>query len=247
MKISTLISRAVTLAQLLENPKRMKLYRMGGMVPVYAALDAAWFHRLHIRTVLDIGANAGGCSLSMAELLPKATIYAFEPLEDIYQLLCRNVAPYAGRIKTLNCALGETEQSQEFLRYGCTGSSSFLKPSSSFQADDPNASQTEKLIVKTRRLDDVAIELALETPMFVKMDVQGFEDRVMRGGGLTLAKASVIMIESSFVPQYQNQAMFDDVYKTLTAWGFRYFGSMDVQLNKEGLPAWEDALFIKPQ
>ncbi len=99
--------------------------------------------------------------------------------------------------------------------------------------------------VSSKRLDGLANNLNFQVPLCAKLDVQGFEDRVLRGGTNTLSEASVIMIESSFKPLYENQALFDDVYKMLTSWGFRYFGSLDVQPDKTGLPAWEDALFVK--
>ncbi len=88
--LSGLLSRAHTLARLLESPALMKLYRIGGMVPVYTALNKPWFHSLGIKTVLDIGANEGRFAMAMAELLPQSHIFAFEPLPTVYERLCKN-------------------------------------------------------------------------------------------------------------------------------------------------------------
>ncbi len=245
MKVSHLISRAHTLARLLETPALLKLYRIGGMVPIYEALDKPWFHSLGIKTVLDIGANEGRFAMAMAELLPHSRIYAFEPLPTVYEQLCKNAKLYPAHITPINCALGEQDSQVEFFQFAYQGSSSFLKPNDQFKHAAPEHASTTSITVASKRLDDIAHEVKIQTPLCAKLDVQGFENRVLRGGANTLSKANVIIIESFFQPHYEDQAMFDDVYKTLTSWDFRYFGSLDVQSDKTGLPAWEDALFVK--
>jgi len=245
--LSKLISRALTFVRLLENPAQMKLYRTGGMVPVYAAFDKPWFRALHIQTVLDIGANDGRFALALAALLPNACIYAFEPLPEAYQRLRQTAQRHPTQLRAIHCALGDRDGEADFLHYSFEGSSSFLRPSEMFLRTTPEHCQTEQMKVSSRRLDGLveAGEIGIRLPLLAKLDVQGFEDQVLLGGVNTLSQASVILIESFFQAQYVSQAMFADVYARLTAWGFRYSGSIDQHSTDNGLPAWEDALFIK--
>jgi len=80
----------------------------------------------------------------------------------------------------------------------------------------------EKIIVK--RLDDVIREfnLTIGDNMMIKIDVQGYEDKVILGGKDTFSKARVIITEISFVELYQGQVLFDSMYSLFRDLGFIY-------------------------
>jgi hypothetical protein len=83
-------------------------------------------------------------------------------------------------------------------------------------------------------------------PLLVKIDVQGYEDYVLRGGEQTIRRARLIIIETSFQAQYEAQPLFDDVYRTLTGWGFAYVGAIDQLMNpSNGSIVQQDSLFIR--
>jgi hypothetical protein len=97
------------------------------------------------------------------------------------------------------------------------------------------------------RLDTVARTLDLRDPLLIKMDVQGYEDRVLRGGEQTVKRAQVLLVETSFARLYEEQALFEDVHDILRAWGFRYAGSLDQLLNpRTGQALQQDSIFVKP-
>ncbi len=76
--------------------------------------------------------------------------------------------------------------------------------------------------VALARLDDVASNwLAAEDHLFLKLDVQGFEPRVLRGAEATLDRALGIEIELSMVPLYEGQALLPDLVATLHEKHFR--------------------------
>src|SRR5207245_5000762 len=76
--------------------------------------------------------------------------------------------------------------------------------------------------VQVRRLDDVCRDLTLEPEVLVKLDVQGYEDRVIAGAPELLPRVKVVITETSFEPLYVGQPLFDELYKRITALGFRY-------------------------
>ena len=93
-------------------------------------------------------------------------------------------------------------------------------------------------------LDAVAAKLELEDNLFVKIDVQGFECEVIKGGQATLRRAKIVIVETTFRPIYEGQPLFGDVYSALVELGFRYAGS-DGRLDSpvDGAPIQEDSVF----
>ena len=76
-------------------------------------------------------------------------------------------------------------------------------------------------------LDQWAKSHALDDPLLIKIDVQGYEDRVIRGGVDTLKRASLIMTEISFKPLYQCQMLFHELYLLLYSLGFKLTGMVN--------------------
>jgi hypothetical protein len=88
--------------------------------------------------------------------------------------------------------------------------------------------------------------LKLIDPILIKIDVQGFEDKVIAGGADTIKKAKVIIIEVTFKELYTDQPLFHDIYEMLSKLGFTYHGNFDQlpsPVTGEILQA--DAIFIK--
>jgi hypothetical protein len=62
--------------------------------------------------------------------------------------------------------------------------------------------------------------LAGEDVEFIKIDVQGFESEVLKGAQHTLARAAGVHVELSFVPLYEGQSLFQDLWHHLSSLGF---------------------------
>jgi FkbM family methyltransferase len=242
--VVTLTRRLHTLARLLQDPRLLRLRRRGGMVPLFVALDRPWFHALDIATVLDIGAHDGSFAITLDALLPQARIVAFEPLPDCFEKLRARTA--GGRCVAVNAALGEEPGETTFQRLAFSPASSFLTPTRMFRMEYPAASDSTPVNVKVARLDDVAEALGVVEPILAKIDVQGYEDRVLRGGERTLRRARLMIVETSFIASYEGQPLFSDVYRILAGWGFAYAGCLDqLALPSSGRIFQEDSLFIR--
>ena len=101
--------------------------------------------------------------------------------------------------------------------------------------------------IEVRRLDSLAHDLVTSPDIFVKMDVQGFEDKVILGGRETLSKAKVIIAETSFATLYENQPLFGDIHNLLRSLGFSYRGNCAEHFSpKTGERIYEDSVFTKP-
>jgi amino acid adenylation domain-containing protein/FkbM family methyltransferase len=67
--------------------------------------------------VFDVGANIGLFSLLVAQRCPNATIYAFEPIPQVFATLQRNAMLYGWKGKVYPCGLAETSRQQVFTFY----------------------------------------------------------------------------------------------------------------------------------
>ena len=79
----------------------------------------------------------------------------------------------------------------------------------------------------------------------IKMDVQGYEDRVIRGGRETFAKAKAVILEVCLDPLYEHQANFKEIMVLLDDLGFHYAGNLDQNCDKDGHVIFLDAVFVK--
>jgi FkbM family methyltransferase len=242
---SKLIYYAQRAFELALNPYALYVKSQGGIADLYIRLNKPWFYDLQIDTVLDIGGNIGQFSKTMRFMLPDAQIYAFEPLPSCYKImsnLMQGDAKYLG----YNCGLGEKAETLSIVQNSHAPSSSFLPLADKHKEAFPYTAEQQQIQVPVRRLDELADELTLGKNILIKVDVQGFEDKVVKGGLATFAKAKVLIMELSYQELYKSQPLFNDIYQELTKLGFQFYGTMEQMpdpKNKAYLDA--DCIFIK--
>jgi FkbM family methyltransferase len=124
---------------------------------------------------LDVGAHAGGVLGEMVRIAPAGRHMAWEPLPEF---AARLRGEYPG-VEVRQAALSDREGEHEFARIvGAPGWSGFVaRPAA-------GGERVETITVRTERLDDV-LPAGVE-PRFVKIDVEGAEEQVLRGALETL-------------------------------------------------------------
>ncbi len=198
-----------------------------------------------IKTVIDIGADIGQFAKEAREKIPQAQIYSFEPLSQTYKDLVRNMSEDT-QWKSFNYGLGSQNQEMKITLNPHSPSSSLLEKSEFMEKVFPHTQGGSIETIKVRTLDSMAQDIKIEGPLLVKLDVQGYESEVIKGGVQIISKARVILIETSFFALYKQQPLFDDIYNTLRSLGFSYHGSLQTKRNpKTGENLFEDAIFIK--
>jgi len=199
---------------------------------------------MNIQTVLDVGANEGQFARRVRSLLPEATIYSFEPLPHVFNILAK-LQTHDSRFEAINAGLGDELGEVDFEENSFSPSSSMLGVTQRGIGAFPHTSRTKKIRVSMTTLDNWAERRNLQTPMLVKMDVQGFEDRVIRGGARTIRRSDVVVSEVSFVSLYNDQPLFGQIYTSMGALGFRFAGTIE-NLNDPGTGEilQADAIFI---
>ena len=202
-----------------------------------------WLQKLEIKTVLDIGANNGQFISYIRKFLPFAVIHSFEPINSCFNSL--QLLSMKG-LTLYNYGLSDVEGETEI------NISKNLVSSSIFGANDiltdtyPDAMFIGRETIKLIPLDKILKEVSLEYNVLIKIDVQGYEEKVIKGGIETIKKASAVLIEVSFRQLYSSQWLFDDVYRSLVDLGFVFNGLLEQFENKESqLPIYADALFVR--
>ena len=213
--------------------------------PQYSLGEYAYLSTLSIKTVIDAGAHSGEFALMIKKLLPDASVISFEPLKETFRQL-ENALRGMQNCQAFNCALGETNETIEMHRNDYTQSSSLLPMAELHKESFPETAHATIEKVEVKRLDDALSGTTLKPEILVKIDVQGYEDKVINGGARVIADAKAIIVEVSFQKLYEGQPLFDDVYRSLKEKGFTYMGNLYQLISPvNGSVLQADALFIK--
>ena len=134
--------------------------------------------------VLDVGANVGLHTVFLAGIVGDGRVIAFEPVSEMAEKLSANCAfNRAGNVTLVECALGEDTREAEIQVNlgdpGMEGTNSMI--ASVHVSQRPNHYETR--MIRVKRLDDIATELGVsERVDFIKIDTEGFEPMVIKGG-----------------------------------------------------------------
>ena len=212
-------------------------------VPPYKPFE--WLRDWNIRTVLDVGANTGQFATLIHKALPGARVYSFEPLGACCEQLKKTMQG-ASDFQAFDFALGDTNGQTQIYHNEATPSSSLLPMAELHKRAFPYTAQAHVETIEIRRLDDVAQDLQIVDDVLIKVDVQGTEDKVIAGGEETFSRASVLILETTFVPLYQGQVLFDAIYDRLRAKGFTYMGTEHIIRDpRDGRVLQCDSLFLR--
>ncbi len=215
-------------------------------MPCFRLSQALKCHQPSFGTILDVGANVGQFALAAALQFPGATIHSFEPLPDAFSELVKNI-DRNGRINAYNCALGDHCGQMPFYRNQYSRLSSALQIDSS--NDNPrycerNVSLTH---VKATRLDEIGKTLNLESPVLLKMDVQGMERQVLLGCGELLNQVDFILCEVPLVRLYDGQPLFEEMHSLIGNLGYGLVAPLYLNKGKEGRFIEMDVLYRRMQ
>lgn len=175
--------------------------------------------------VYDIGAASGVVSRCFAKLSNVRTVHSFEPIPSAFTDLTERTQQYP-QVTRHNVALGDENCVMDIhIAEGSRDSSSLLRMKQLHKKEFPNVSykdHPEK--VSMVRLDDYVRDNHLPLPHTVKIDVQGYEDRVLRGGKDTISQTAYCILEISIAQLYESSPLFDDIYLQMREMGFRLVG-----------------------
>ena len=200
-----------------------------------------------VNLVLDVGANIGQFGKMLREARYRGRIVSFEPLSTARIELISNsqgdsmweVAPQA--------AIGGEDGNIEINIAKNSVSSSALDMLDAHSSAAPGSLYIGTELVPLRRLDSIASKyLQKDSTAFLKIDTQGYEDRVLSGATELLRSIIGLQLELSLVPLYSGQRMFDDLIEDLKIAGFEIWGISPAFVNPNtGRLLQVDATFFR--
>ncbi len=196
---------------------------------------------LSINCVFDVGANRGQFGMILRQLGYRGWIISFEPVPTNLEAL-RSVAAAAEPWRVLPYALGARDGCSKIKVTEQTEFSSFLAPREESQIQFPGSHVARTEEVEVRRLDtafDSFMEGIPSPRIYLKLDTQGFDLEVARGGESTLNKVLALQTEIAFRPIYSGMNGFIDSITHFRALGFDVVDFIPVSNDPDDLCAVE--------
>ena len=100
--------------------------------------------------------------------------------------------------------------------------------------------------MEVRPVDSLIRTTDLPRNILVKIDVQGMEDQVLRGGRELFAATHMVLVEMCFAAFYNGQPLFEEIHEILIQMGFRHGGMRNQILSpRTGQPLFCHAIYIR--
>jgi FkbM family methyltransferase len=192
--------------------------------------------------IYDIGAAEGFVSSCLAKLPNVSDVHAFEPLPDFFERLKTNTQAY-DKVACHNLALSNEEGTFPMFVNTWETTSSLLPAAELLKEQIPDIDLKRSVDIQAIRLDNYVAEKKLPKPDVIKMDVQGFEKKVIEGGVNTVRSSKYCFIEMSFQQLYDEAPLFDEIYQLMRDLGFSIVGVSNPLISPSGTPLQVDGIF----
>lgn len=202
---------------------------------------------LDITTVIDIGANRGQYSSALINMGYQGHVVSFEPLTEAHKELVKTAQQHRHWTVAERCAIGDIDGEIRINIANNSESSSILPMLKNHTDAAPQSKYIDSEQTKICKLDTVLENLVVTSEsIFIKIDTQGFEWKVLDGAEKILKKANAVQIELSLVPLYEHQHLWHDVIKRMESMGFKVWTFFPGFTNyKEARTLQIDAIFVR--
>jgi len=183
--------------------------------------------------ILDIGASQGTWATAISRFFPGVPILMIEPREGERELLTQTAKRLGGDIEL--ALLGAEEREVTFWDMG-SGSSVYYENSGAERT-------SRQMTMKT--LDAVmASKTNLFSPLFIKVDAQGSELDILKGGQKTLQQTELVQLEVSLMNYNAGAPTAYDVFDFMRAAEFSIFELAGANRRSERL-VQVDVVFVR--
>lgn len=204
------------------------------------------FCRYGIDTVLDVGANEGQYGDFLRNEVGYAgRILSFEPLRTCFEKLDER-ARKDSRWDVFNVALGSSNGPLNINVSSSSDFSSFLQTDTSQTTAFKSMNRTVRTeLVQVTTLDAfLAEERIRQGTTYLKLDTQGYDLEVIRGGRGSIHTLPALQTEASVIPIYSGMPPWRETIDTLEAKGFEISGFFPVSNDSRLRLVEFDAVFV---
>ena len=181
--------------------------------------DSRRIHPGTIACVFDVGAHVGQSAALFSDTFRGAAIHSFEPDPTSFAQLRALTAAYP-RVTAVNAAVGDRAGEAPFFINTFSQTNSILRPkdgAGEFLVASYGLDLRQETRVQVITLDQYCAEHAIERIDLLKLDTQGYELRVLDGATSLMQRRAIplIYLEVGFIPLYEQQPLFPEVYQYL--------------------------------
>jgi FkbM family methyltransferase len=169
--------------------------------------------------ILEAGAHIGRDTMKMATLWPSGTIYAFEPVPELYAQLLERTKERSNVICDSRALSNENGTATFFVSSGATTAASSLLEPHEYRIQRPEV-QFHPTTVTTITLDSWAAENGVKNIDFMWLDMQGSELNVLKAASTMLPTVQAILIEVNLTERFKGNPSYEEVKAWLEAHGF---------------------------
>ena len=200
-----------------------------------------------VETIFDVGANVGASGRYFRNLGFKGKIVSFEPVGQYYKLLVQEAS--GDPLWTCeNVALADVESEQEINVSGGFGTaSSFMEKTGQTWESAPELEYVGRERVRVTTIDLAALEHYPQGDRrFLKLDVQGYERKVLEGAIKTMPRIIGVRIELSVSQCYEQEPSMYEMMTYLYDLGFRLCAIEEAWSNSQTREVYQmDAVFFR--
>jgi FkbM family methyltransferase len=201
--------KRVSLARAVIHQANADEQRSIGVVSLEAGLSQLRASGFAPTSVIDVGANRGNWMIETRRVFPSARFFLVDA-DPANAATLDQICSSTPRSQFFIALLGaESREEVRFYQMG-TGSSVLAERSST---------QRNELKLRMSTLDDL-VAAEVNSPMLLKLDVQGYELEVLRGARKILAEAEVVVIECSLIQYNDGAPLFAEVVSFMSERGF---------------------------
>jgi len=147
--------------------------------------------------VIDAGANIGIFSIFASQYAKSGKIYAFEPASETFKILKENTAYYEN-IEVFKLALGNENKKGKIRIFSISKEVSTLVDSSVADKFSQNFGEFIEEEIEVVKLDEFLMQNKIPKIDFIKIDVEGYELKVLDGAKETIKKYSPVIAVSAY-------------------------------------------------
>jgi FkbM family methyltransferase len=225
-----------TLSRLLPASAKERIKTRLGVPGQRASLSLLRDNGFAPAVVLDVGAFEGEWTLLCKEFWPDAAVLMVEPLPHKAPALTALSDRLPG-VRFVPALLGPTAR-QDVPFYVCETASSVLA--------EPAHPQPVSIRIDMTTLDELVHETPFRHLSLLKVDVQGYELEVLKGGAACLAAAEVLLLEVNLLPIYADAPLAHDLVHFLHLHGFQLYDICTLYRRPYDGALWQiDAIFVR--
>ena len=191
-----------------------------------------------VATVFDVGAALGDWSRECAKTFPEARYLLVEPLHEFSAALARVTASLSAAEHVRVAAAAADGDLSFNVHADLVGSSVYREAEGASVDGVPRT-------VPAVSLDTLARERKAVGPYLLKVDVQGAELEVLRGGQHVLRETQAVILEVSFIEFFDGGSLAHEVIAEMSNRGFVVYDILDlIDRPLDGTLAQANVVFV---